>query len=80
MNQIINMIMRRVMGRLINKGVDIGFDQASKLGKGRRASVDRHGNPVHPRVDVLARRDKSSREQGKQARNMVKNMRKLTRF
>jgi len=33
MNQIINMIMRRVMGRLINKGVDIGFDQASKLGK-----------------------------------------------
>ena len=37
MNQIINMIMRQVMGRLINKGVSIGFDQASKLGKGRKA-------------------------------------------
>ncbi len=80
MNQIINMIMRRVMGRLINKGVDIGFDQASKLGMGRRASVDRDGNPVQPSAEEVARRDKSSREQGKQARNMVKNMRKLTRF
>ena len=80
MNQIINMIMRRVMGRLINKGVDIGFDQALKLGKGRRASVDRDGNPVQPSAEEMARRDRSSREQGKQARNMVKNMRKLTRF
>ena len=80
MNQIINMIMRRVMGRLINKGVDIGFDQASKLGKRRRASVDRDGNPVQPSAEEMARRDRSSREQGKQARNMVKNMRKLTRF
>lgn len=38
MNQIVNMIMRRFMGRLINKGINIGFDQASKLGKGRNAA------------------------------------------
>jgi len=42
--------------------------------------VDRDGNPVQPSAEEMARRDKSSREQGKQARNMVKNMRKLTRF
>ena len=42
MNQIINMIMRQVMGRLINKGVSIGFDQASKLGKGRKSDGSRN--------------------------------------
>ena len=45
MNQIVNMILRRVMGQLINRGVNFGFDQASKIGKGKR------GSAVQPDVD-----------------------------
>jgi hypothetical protein len=76
MNQIINMILRRVMGRLINKGVDFGFQQASKMGKGRNGADPQP--PVSP--EEQARRDRMGREQGKQARKSLKNMRRLGRF
>ncbi|MEH6673106.1 MAG: hypothetical protein V7666_01765 [Sulfitobacter sp.] len=80
MNQIVNMIMRRFMGRLINKGINIGFDQASKLGKGRKDVEGRDSDAVPPSPAENARRNKAGSQQGKQARKMVRNMRKLTRF
>lgn len=76
MNQIINMIMRRVMGQVINRGVSYGFDQAAKIGKGKR------GQGEQPEVspEENARRERAGREQGKQSRQMLKNMRRLGRF
>jgi len=72
MNQIINMILRRVMGQLINRGVNYGFDRASKMGKGKRDA------DVSP--EEQARREQTGREQGKQARKSLKTMRRLGRF
>ncbi|WP_372990202.1 hypothetical protein [Sulfitobacter sp.] len=76
MNQIVNMIMRRVMGRLINKGVDFGFHQASKIGKGKNGK----GQQAQLSSEEDARREHAGREQGKQSRDMLKNMRRLNRF
>ncbi|MFT6088399.1 MAG: hypothetical protein ACI80I_003239 [Akkermansiaceae bacterium] len=76
MNQIMNMIMRRVMGQLINRGVNFGFDQASKIGKGKRGTGEQPD--VSPEED--ARRNRAAREQGKQSRQMLKTMRRLGRF
>lgn len=76
MNQIINMILRRVMGQLINKGVNFGFDRASKMGKGKGA--DAPAADVSP--EEQARRTQAGREQGKQARKSIKSMRRLGRF
>jgi len=80
MNQIINMIMRQVMGRLINKGVSIGFDQASKLGKGRKSDGSRNTGGADISAAENASRDKMGRDQGKRARDMMKNMRRLNKF
>tara|TARA_R110000765_G_scaffold410111_1_gene508691 strand:- start:581 stop:823 length:243 start_codon:yes stop_codon:yes gene_type:complete len=80
MNQIINMIMRQVMGRLINKGVSIGFDQASKLGKGRKSDGNQGAAGTHVSAEENAGRDKMGRDQGKRARDMMKNMRRLNKF
>tara|TARA_R110000796_G_scaffold3023_4_gene11488 strand:+ start:1830 stop:2072 length:243 start_codon:yes stop_codon:yes gene_type:complete len=80
MNQIINMIMRQVMGRLINKGVSIGFDQASKLGKGRKAGGNQDAAGPNVSAEENAGRDKTGRDQGKRARDMMKNMRRLNKF
>ncbi|MBQ0804126.1 MULTISPECIES: hypothetical protein [unclassified Sulfitobacter] len=76
MNQIVNMILRRVMGQLINRGVNFGFDQASKIGKGKRGSAVQPD--VSPEED--ARREHAARAQGKQSRQMLKTMRRLGRF
>ena len=47
MNQIINMIVRQVMHQLVRRGVNAGFDQASKMGKRREEpEYDADGNPV----------------------------------
>jgi len=76
MNQIVNMIMRRVMGQLINRGVNLGFDQASKMGKGKKGTGEQPD--VSPEED--ARRNLAARAQGKQSRQMLKAMRRLGRF
>jgi hypothetical protein len=76
MNQIINMIMRRVMGQLINRGVNFGFAQASKIGKGKRGPDAQPD--VSPEED--ARRERAGQQQGKQSRQLLKNMRRLGRF
>ncbi|SFS57158.1 hypothetical protein SAMN04488040_1038 [Sulfitobacter marinus] len=76
MNQIVNMIMRRVMGQLINRGVNLGFDQASKIGKGKKSTGEQ--SDVSPEED--ARRNRAARAQGKQSRQMLKAMRRLGRF
>jgi hypothetical protein len=76
MNQIMNMIIRRVMGQAINRGVNFGFDQASKIGKGKRGT----GNQADVSPEEDARREHAGREQGKQSRQMLKNMRRLGRF
>jgi hypothetical protein len=76
MNQIVNMIMRRVMGQLISRGVNLGFNQASKIGKGKKGAGSQPA--VSPEED--ARRNRAAREQGKQSRQMLKTMRRLGRF
>ena len=48
MNQIINMVMRIIMRRVLSKGVDAGFKKASGLRNGRKAPpqgrIDDYGN------------------------------------
>ncbi len=84
MNQIINMVIRQVMRRLITKGVDVGFNQASKIGKRRQnvpqGGIDDYGNAVDVSPEENARRDRAGRDQGKQARDALKNLRRLNRF
>ena len=63
-NQIINMIIRRVMRIAVNKGVDMGIKGASaaaqKVRPGKKSAnrdevyIDDHGNPVHRRDDHQA--------------------------
>lgn len=51
MNQIINMVMRILMRKVVSKGIDAGFNKASSMRNGgqnsqRRGEIDDYGNPV----------------------------------
>jgi hypothetical protein len=71
MNQIINMIIRQVMRQLINRGVSAGFDQASKIGKGKGAGMDEETKPQMTGAERRAQR---------QARQSMKAMRRISKF
>ncbi len=51
MNQIINMVMRILMRKMVSKGIDAGFNKASSMRNGRQkpqrqGEIDDYGNPV----------------------------------
>lgn len=50
MNQIINMIIRTVMRKLLNKGIDAGFNKAASMRSNKaqqpQGEIDDYGNPV----------------------------------
>ncbi|APE43747.1 hypothetical protein BOO69_10230 [Sulfitobacter alexandrii] len=83
MNQIINMIVRQVMHQLVRRGVNAGFDQASKMGKRRRQpELDEDGNPVQQRQ--LTPEERAARRARRQARldtgHAKQSMKTLRRF
>lgn len=90
MNQIINMIIRQVMRKLVNKGVEASFNKASSMGRNRQqqpqGEIDDYGNPVRKgtaqdevRAARRARRQGGgqSATQTKQAMKMVRRIGKL---
>tara|TARA_R110002124_G_scaffold69215_3_gene186501 strand:+ start:242 stop:502 length:261 start_codon:yes stop_codon:yes gene_type:complete len=86
MNQIINMIVRQVMHQLVRRGVNAGFDQASKMGKRREEpEYDADGNPVvqrqitpEERQERRARRQ--ARQNARQAKQSVKAIGRISKF
>jgi hypothetical protein len=81
MNQIINMVMRMFMRKMVSKGIDAGFKKASSMrGKSTQpqGEIDDFGNPVQSQSDVRAARraqrqggDKSA-QQAEQAMKMLR--------
>lgn len=86
MNQIINMIVRQVMHQLVRRGVNAGFDQASKIGKRRgQPEYDEDGNPVEQRqLTPEERAERRARRQARQntghAKQSMKAMRRFSKF
>jgi hypothetical protein len=71
MNNIVNMILRQVMRRLVSKGVNAGFNKASKLRSGQTAPA---GSPEE------RRRQKQARQASQRARKSMKVMRRMSKF
>ncbi|WP_170759523.1 hypothetical protein [Ruegeria lacuscaerulensis] len=74
-NRIIDIIVRQVMRRLVNKGVDKGFDVASRMGGKSEQQTGKPGTgrPVQGNAGRSA--------QGmKQAQRMTRQMRRFMKF
>ncbi|WP_371169799.1 hypothetical protein [Aliiroseovarius sp. 2305UL8-7] len=67
-NQIINMIVRRVMHVLVNKGVNAGIDLASRRGKSRDEMTD----DERAQADTQARQGKDMAKRARQARRITR--------
>lgn len=86
MNQIINMVIRQVMNQLVRRGVSAGFDQASKIGKGRQQpEYDVDGNPVQqrqltPEERQERRAQRQARQTARQAKQSVKTLGRFSKF
>jgi hypothetical protein len=89
MNQILNMVMRLITRKLLNKGIDAGFKKAASLRGGRgqqqQGEIDDFGNPVSNRDDVRAARRAKRESAGKpggarQAKQAMKMLRRTTKF
>ncbi|UWR24147.1 hypothetical protein K3756_07540 [Sulfitobacter sp. S190] len=70
MNQIINMVTRLFMRKLVSKGIDAGFNKASKM---RKPKAD--GAPHDER-----RQRQAGRQGAKQAKQAMKVMRRVNKF
>ncbi len=83
MNQIINMMIRLVMRKVLNKGIDAGFAHAGKM-RGRKNAdqpqIDDYGNPVQSRTaQQEIRAERRARREGKQQTRQAKQAMKVTR-
>lgn len=69
MNQIINIIIRQVMGQLINRGVRAGFDKAGKMGQRRSQNVvdDEEQPQLTHEERQMIRQARRARKQAKRA-------------
>ena len=79
-NHIINMILRRVIGQLINRGVTAGFEKAADLHDRRKAA---RGEPVKDPADQTPaerRQQRQARQQARRARQQVKAVRRAGKF
>ncbi len=64
MNQIINMVMRIIMRRVLSKGVDAGFKKAGQFRNARKAPqgrIDDHGN-IHDRAGPTPEQKRAQQE------------------
>ena len=86
MNQIINMIIRQVMRKLVNKGVEASFNKASSMGRNRQqqpqGDIDDYGNPVQnkPTQDEIRAARRARRQSGGQTKQAVKMVRRISKF
>jgi len=79
MNQIINMIIRQVMHRLVRKGVDAGFNKAAQISRKRQPAIDDTEAPSEmTREQRQARRQ--ARQTEKNAKQSMKAVRRLNKF
>lgn len=73
LDRIINMIMRRVLGKLVNRGVDAGIGMASRRGKGGEAPAAQ--GEMTPEERKRARQARQAAKRAKQAARMTRRMR-----
>ena len=86
MNQIINMIIRQLTRKLLNKGIDAGFNKASSLRSGRgqqpqQGEIDDYGNPVQegPTQQEVRAARRANRQNGGQGAKQAKQALKVVR-
>ena len=78
MNRIINMVIRQIMRRLFNKGIDAGFNRAGRMGNRKKqqdVEIDDYGNPVQ-----RSGGQRNGRQSARRAKQSMKVMRKIGRF
>lgn len=70
MNQIINMVMKILMRKVVSKGIDAGFNKASSMRGGRkqpqpRGDIDDYSNPVRsgPTKEEVRAASRAKRQQ-----------------
>ena len=76
-NHIINIIIRQVMGQLINRGVRAGFDKAGKMADQRKAA---RGEPVKDQAELTPQERRQRRRERQQAREMKQKMKAARRL
>jgi len=80
MDRIINMIIRQVVGQLINRGMRAGFSKAGDMADRRKAA---RGAPVQEPVEMTQqerRQARIARRQAREARQQMKATRRITKF
>ena len=80
MNHIINIVIRQVIGRLINHGMKAGFDKAGKMADQRKAA---RGEPMPEQQELTPQERRQRRRERQQARERRQQMaatRKVGRF
>ncbi|OIP87775.1 MAG: hypothetical protein AUK37_00825 [Rhodobacterales bacterium CG2_30_65_12] len=71
--RILSMIFRRVLGRLVNKGVDSGINLAAR--RGGRGQTDAGESQMTPEEHARARAAKQAAKRARQAARLTRRMR-----
>ena len=84
MNKIINMVIRQLTRKLVNKGIDVGINKASTMGRKSQpqGEIDDLGNPVDASQkpsQAQVRQQRQARKAARQAKQAAKIMRRSTR-
>ncbi|UWR27810.1 hypothetical protein K3757_07705 [Sulfitobacter sp. S223] len=86
MNQIINMVIRQLTRKLLNKGIDASFNKAASLRNGRaeaqqQGAIDDYGNPVkgNPTQEEVRAARRAKRQGGGQGPRQAKQAMKMIR-
>ncbi|MBB3993877.1 hypothetical protein GGR95_001508 [Sulfitobacter undariae] len=82
MNQIINMIIRQLTRKFVNKGIDAGFNKASSMQNNRKkqsqSEIDDYGNPIPQKANPTKRL--GGGQGAKQAKQAMRAMRRFGKF
>ena len=79
-NQIIHIIIRQVMGQLINRGVRAGFDKAGEMADRRKIARDEEVKTPQEMTPQERRQMRAERQQLRQARQQMKALRRVSKF
>lgn len=71
-NGIINMILRRVIGQLVNRGVDAGINAAARRGPGKDGQT---AQQLTPEEQARARQAKEAAKRTRQAARVMRKLR-----
>ena len=83
MNQLINMIMRLFMRKMVSKGIDVGINKDSKMGRKKQqpmGEIDDYGNATHAQSEGPSREEvRQARQAKRKAREQRQAVRAISR-